>query len=422
MLVELLKDWFVHQGLNATTANMLARGFAFTLIILLAFIANFVAKRVILKALSYVITRSRTKWGDALLERKVLTKLSHLAPALVFYLLIPLTLEGYDSLVVVGINATQIYMIIMGMLVIDSFLNAAQDIYGSFEVSREIPIRSFVQALKIVIYFTGGVFLISIVLNKTPVYFLSGLGAMTAVLMLIFKDAILGFVAGIQLTVNKMVSHGDWIEMPRYGADGDVLEITLTTVKVQNWDKTITMIPTYALIGESFKNWRGMQESGGRRIKRAVNINLNTIKFCTEEMLERFSKIRYIPEYIEKKRKEFAEYNTELQVDDSRLANSRQLTNIGTFRAYVVSYLRNHPMINQDMTFLIRQLKPTEYGLPIEIYVFCKDIAWANYEATQADIFDHIFAVLPEFDLNVYQIPAGSDFRESIKNESDRFA
>jgi miniconductance mechanosensitive channel len=310
----------------------------------------------------------------------------------------------------------------MGMLVIDSFLNAAQDIYGSFEVSREIPIRSFVQALKIVIYFTGGVFLISIVLNKTPVYFLSGLGAMTAVLMLIFKDAILGFVAGIQLTVNKMVSHGDWIEMPRYGADGDVLEITLTTVKVQNWDKTITMIPTYALIGESFKNWRGMQESGGRRIKRAVNINLNTIKFCTEEMLERFSKIRYIPDYIEKKRKEFAEYNTELQVDDSRLANSRQLTNIGTFRAYVVSYLRNHPMINQDMTFLIRQLKPTEYGLPIEIYVFCKDIAWANYEATQADIFDHIFAVLPEFDLNVYQIPAGSDFRESIKNESDRFA
>jgi miniconductance mechanosensitive channel len=209
-----------------------------------------------------------------------------------------------------------------------------------------------------------------------------------------------------------MVSHGDWIEMPKYGADGDVLEVALTTVKVQNWDKTVTTIPTYALISESFKNWRGMQLSGGRRIKRAFYIDINTIKFCTEEMIERFSKIRYIAEYMKKKKKELAEYNAAHQLDDSLSTNKRQLTNVGTFRAYVISYLTNHPMINREMTFLVRQLAPAEHGLPIEIYVFCKDKVWANYEAIQSDIFDHILAIVPEFDLKVFQSPAGSDFKE----------
>jgi miniconductance mechanosensitive channel len=280
------------------------------------------------------------------------------------------------------------------------------------EVSKEIPIKSFIQILKVVIYFVAIIFIISAILNKTPLYFFSGLGALTAVLLLIFKDAILGFVAGIQLAANKMVSHGDWIEMPKYGADGDVLEVALTTVKVQNWDKTVTTIPTYALISESFKNWRGMQLSGGRRIKRSVYIDINTIKFCTEEMIERFSKIRYIAEYMEKKKKELAEYNAAHQLDDSVPTNKRQLTNVGTFRAYVVSYLRNHPMINQEMTFLVRQLALAEHGLPIEIYVFCKDKVWAHYEAIQSDIFDHILSIVPEFDLKVFQNPAGSDFKE----------
>jgi miniconductance mechanosensitive channel len=256
--------------------------------------------------------------------------------------------------------------------------------------------------------------MIAIVLNKSPLYFLTGLGALSAVLMLIFKDPILGFVAGIQLTANKMVARGDWLEMPKYDADGDVLEIGLTTVKVQNWDKTITTIPTYALISESFKNWRGMQESGGRRIKRFVYLDLGSIKFCTEEMLERFSRIQYITEYIERKKKEISEYNEAFQVDTSILVNGRHLTNIGTFRAYVTAYLKNHPMINQDMTFLVRQLAPTPQGLPLEIYVFCKDKIWANYEAIQADIFDHILAVVPEFDLRVFQEPSGGDFRESF--------
>jgi len=230
-------------------------------------------------------------------------------------------------------------------------------------------------------------------------------------MMLVFRDSILGFVAGIQLAANKMVAVGDWIEMPNYGADGDVLEVALTTVKVQNWDKTITTIPTYALISESFKNWRGMSESGGRRIKRPVNIDMSSIRFCDEEMLERYGKIQYISEYIEAKKEELEEFNQAINVDNASLVNGRRMTNIGTFRAYIRAYLQNHPAINKSMTFLIRQLQPTEHGLPIEIYVFSKDKVWANYEAIQADIFDHILAVVPEFDLRVHQNPTGADFR-----------
>jgi len=411
-MIEFTCNFLVNQGVNPATANLLAIGILITLAIVLSIIANFVAKRLILKGLAHIIVRTETKWDDIFLERKVFNKLSHLAPAVVLYIMMPLALEGYDRLIAFATCVVFVYMIIIGVLVFDSFLNAVHDIYLTMEVSKEIPIKSFIQILKVVIYFIAIIFIISAILNKTPLYFFSGLGALTAVLLLIFKDAILGFVAGIQLAANKMVSHGDWIEMPKYGADGDVLEVALTTVKVQNWDKTVTTIPTYALISESFKNWRGMQLSGGRRIKRSVCIDINTIKFCTEEMTERFSKIIYIAEYMEEKKKELAEYNVAHQLDDSVPTNKRQLTNVGTFRAYVISYLRNHPMINQEMTFLVRQLALAEHGLPIEIYVFCKDKVWAHYEAIQSDIFDHILSIVPEFDLKVFQNPAGSDFKE----------
>ena len=411
-MIKFTCNFLVTQGVNPATANSLAIGILTVLAIVLSIIANIVAKRLILKGLAHIIIRTETKWDDIFLERKVFDKLSHLAPAVVLYVMMPLVLEGYDRLIAFATGVVFVYMIIIGVLVIDSFLNAVHDIYLTMGVSKEIPIKSFIQILKVVIYFVAIIFIISAILNKTPLYFFSGLGALTAVLLLIFKDAILGFVAGIQLAANKMVSHGDWIEMPKYGADGDVLEVALTTVKVQNWDKTVTTIPTYALISESFKNWRGMQLSGGRRIKRSVYIDINTIKFCTEEMIERFSKIRYIAEYMVKKKKELAEYNAAHQLDDSVPTNKRQLTNVGTFRAYVISYLRNHPMINQEMTFLIRQLALAEHGLPIEIYVFCKDKVWAHYEAIQSDIFDHILSIVPEFDLKVFQNPAGSDFKE----------
>jgi miniconductance mechanosensitive channel len=410
-MLELINSWFLNQGVAESLAYYLARGVTFTGVLLLGAIANFVAKRYIISGLNYFISKSSSKWDDAIVRQRALNRLAHMAPALVVYVLTPVTLEGFDLAIAIIRNALLVYMIIIMMLVLDSLLNTVEDIYQNFRASRQIPIKGFIQVLKLALYFLAGIFIISILMNKTPIYLLSGVGALAAVMMLVFRDSILGFVAGIQLAANKMVSVGDWIEMPKYGADGDVLEVALTTVKVQNWDKTITTIPTYALISESFKNWRGMAESGGRRIKRAVNIDISTIRFCDEEMLERYAKIQYISEYIETKKTELEEFNNATNVDNASLANGRRMTNIGTFRAYVRAYLRNHPQIHQDMTFLVRQLRPTEHGVPIEIYVFSKDQVWANYEAIQADIFDHILAVVAEFDLSIFQNPSGADFR-----------
>ena len=410
-MLELLNTWLLDHGINEALAFYFARGVAMVGVLLLSLFANFVAKRYIISALAYVISKSKSRWDDAVLRQRTLNRMAHLAPAVVIYVLTPIALQGLDPAIAIIRDALLIYMIIILMLVMDSLLNTVEDVYQNFRASKEIPIKGFIQVLKLLLYFVAAIFIISILLNKTPVYLLSGIGALAAVMMLVFKDSILGFVAGIQLAANKMVSVGDWIEMPKYGADGDVLEVALTTVKVQNWDKTITTIPTYALISESFKNWRGMSESGGRRIKRSVNIDMSSIRFCDEEMLERFGKIQYISEYIETKKSELMEFNQATKVDNASLVNGRRMTNIGTFRAYVKAYLQNHPMINQDMTFLIRQLPPSEHGLPIEIYVFSKDQVWANYEAIQADIFDHVLAVVPEFDLRVYQNPTGADFR-----------
>ncbi|HDL18689.1 MAG TPA: mechanosensitive ion channel [Bacteroidetes bacterium] len=412
-MLEMIETWLTAHGLNSGPATIFAKGTALLLVVLSGIIADRITKRFILRGVSAFIAKTKSKWDDALEERNFFNQIAHLAPAVLIYLLIPVALSGSRPIIDLIRTAAMIYMILLGILIVDSALNAGLDIYNTLPVAREIPIKSFVQVLKIVIYFVGAIFVISLLINKTPVYLFSGLGAMTAVLMFIFKDAILGFVAGIQLTANRMVSIGDWIEMPKYGADGDVLEVGLTTVKVQNWDKTVTTIPTYALISESFKNWRGMQKSGGRRIKRAIYIDIGAIKFCDEEMLNRYRNIRYISQYIEKKKQELAEYNK--KVDTSIQINQRRLTNVGTFRAYVVAYLKHHSLINQEMTFLVRQLKPTVTGLPIEIYVFCKDKVWANYEAIQADIFDHILAAVPEFDLRIFQNPTGGDFKEIIK-------
>ena len=410
-MLEILEAWLQGHGISEGLTFFFARGMIALAVVVLAIAADFVAKHYVLRSVGYIIKRSKPTWDDAILRQGALSRLVHLVPAIIIFLMTPFALEGMETTVMLIRGATQIYMIIILMLVLDSTLNTVEEIYRSFPASKEIPIKGFIQITKIAVYFLTAVFVISILLNKTPLYLLSGIGALTAVLMLIFRDAILGFVAGIQLAANKMVSNGDWIEMPKYGADGDVLEVTLTTVKVQNWDKTVTTIPTYALISESFKNWRGMQESGGRRIKRSVNIDMNSIRFCNEEMLERFTKIQYISKYIELMKTELEAFNTAAKIDNASLVNGRRMTNVGTFRAYVKAYLQNHPMISQQMTFLIRQLQPTENGLPIEIYVFSKDQVWANYEAIQADIFDHILAVVPEFDLRVYQNPSGSDFR-----------
>lgn len=411
-MLELLQGWLSSHGLSEEMTFYSARLIGAVVVLILGAFADHLAKRYIVSALNLLASKSKTKWDDAVVREGGLNRLAHLAPALVIYLLAPMALESLDLATTLVRNAVLIYIIVIIVLALDSLLNAVEEIYQGFRASREIPIKGFIQILKLVIYFLATVLIVSILMNKTPLYLLSGIGALAAIMMLVFRDSILGFVAGIQLAANKMVAVGDWIEMPKYGADGDVLEVALTTVKVQNWDKTITTIPTYALISESFKNWRGMSESGGRRIKRAINFDMSSIRFCDGEMLERYAKVQYIAEYINQKKDELEEFNQSEKVDNISLVNGRRMTNIGTFRAYVTSYLRHHPMIHKNMTFLVRQLQPTQYGLPIEIYVFSKDQVWANYEAIQADIFDHILAVVPEFDLRVYQNPTGDDFRK----------
>ncbi len=410
IMLEVLTNWMISFGLDISTTNILARGILLVLVIVFSFISYWLAKHFILKGLRAIISRTETQWDDMILKEKVFSRLAHIAPAIVIYLFASIPFADYNWIISLVHGIALIYMIVMGILALNALLNAALAIYSTYEISNRIPIRGFIQVLKIIIYFLSGIFIISILINKTPMYLFSSLGALTAILMFIFKDAILGFIAGIQLSANRMVANGDWIEMPKYGANGNIIEIALTTVKVQNFDMTITTIPTYALITDSFKNWRGMSDSGGRRIMRSVNIDLNTIKFCSDEMLDRFSKIQYISNYVSEKKIEVQEKNKLKKIDESSLVNGVRMTNIGTFRTYVSAYLANHPKINKDMTLLVRQLAPTKHGLPIEVYVFSKEKAWENYESIQANIFDHILAVVPEFDLRVFQDPSGKDF------------
>ena len=415
-MYDLTHNWLVGHGINATIAQMIEGLAVFVLAVVFSVIANTIAQRIIARLIIRYLEKRKEKWCDAFLGTKFFNQLAHFVPALVIYHAIPFVLQGYDKTADFFGKLVFIYMILLGILVLNSFLSIILNIYQTFDISKEIPAKGFIQIIQIIVIFVGGIFTLSIILDKNPIYLFSGLGAVTAVLILVFKDSILGFVAGIQIAMNKMVAQGDWIEMPQYGADGDVMDISLTTVKVSNWDKTITTIPTYALISESFRNWRGMTQSGGRRIKRSILIDMTSIKFCTEEMLTRFSKIQYISKYIAQKKEEISEYNKAHGIDDSNLANGRHLTNIGTFRAYVSAYLKNHPMINQEMTFLVRQLELTAQGLPVEIYVFSKDKAWANYEGIQSDIFDHLLAIVPEFELKIFQDPSGSDLKELIKH------
>jgi miniconductance mechanosensitive channel len=306
------------------------------------------------------------------------------------------------------------YMITTILLVLNSFMNAVNDIYLTYDISKVRPIKGYIQVAKIILFFVGAILMIATLIGQNPVVLLGGLGALSAVLMLVFKDSILGLVAGIQLTANDMVRVGDWVEMPKYNADGAVIEITLNTVKVQNWDMTITMIPSYAFISDSIKNWRGMQESGGRRIKRSVYIDVSSIAFCTDEMIEKFKQIHFLKDYIERKEREIAQYNRENKIDDSIKVNGRRMTNIGTYRAYIAKYLENHPGIHKGLTAMVRQLAPGEHGLPLEIYAFTNDTRWVAYESIQADIFDHILAVAPEFGLRVFQNPTGHDMRNMV--------
>jgi miniconductance mechanosensitive channel len=405
-----LTEWMGAQGVPVDTALFLLNGLLLCVILLLCYFALLAARKILVTLVGRIVRKSAIAWDNIFLERKLFSRLAHIAPALVLLWLGTAAFPESPGLASFLGSAASVYLILILLMVADALLNAALDIYDQFAVAKQIPVKGFIQALKIGLFFIAGILVLSVVTGKSPLVFFSGLGALTAVLMLIFKDAILGFVAGIQLSANNMVRKGDWIEMPQFGADGDVLDVSLTTVKVQNWDKTITTIPTYALISHSFKNWRGMQESGGRRIKRALYLDMTSIRFCDEALLERFSQMQLLRPYLEKKQAEIEQSNREQEIDDASPLNGRRLTNIGMFRAYLEAYLRHHPKVHQGMTFLVRQLAPTDRGLPLEIYVFSSDQVWANYEAIQADIFDHLLAALPEFELRIFQNPTGSDF------------
>ncbi|PID92607.1 MAG: mechanosensitive ion channel protein MscS [Bacteroidetes bacterium] len=414
-MIENLLNWY-HELLSGLIekARLLVLIENTTIIvatILLAMLADFLVKRFIITAIKTLVKRSKNKWDDIFLERGVFNRLAHLAPALVVKEALHYLFDA-GKLITFLENLTHSYMAIVVLLVVDAAVNALHEVYLSLPFSKGRNIRGFVQVIKIIFYLLGIIFIISIFSPESPKALVASLGGMAAVLILVFRDTILGFVASIQLVSNKMVKVGDWISMPKYGADGTVLDINLTSVMVQNWDKTIATIPTYALVSDSFNNWKGMEESGGRRIKRSINIDMSSVRFLDEEMKKKLSSFYLLKDYLQKKDEEIAAYNKSLNLDDSTVTNGRRLTNLGTFRAYLENYLHQHPRIHQGMTFLVRHLQSTEKGLPIEIYVFSNDQAWTNYEAIQADIFDHILAILPEFDLRVFQNPTGADFNK----------
>ena len=405
-----LDKLLANTGLSLSMANFLRTVLIAVAVVGLAILTDLITRRLILWGIGIIARRTRSSLDDILVRRKVFHKLAHIIPALIIYLAAGFIFANYANFGDWVERACLVYIVIIVILVLDSFINAMHDIYLTLPISEGRPIKGYLQVVKILIYFIGVILMISFILEESPKTLLAGLGALAAVLMLVFKDTILGFVASIQLSANNMVKPGDWIEMPSHNADGTVLDISLHTVKVQNWDKTIATVPTYSLVSESFKNWRGMEESGGRRIKRSINLDMNSVRFLDEEMVGKFRKISLLRDYVDGKENEIRKYNEENSIDDSVLVNGRRMTNLGTFRIYIEEYLRNHPKIHNEMTFLVRHLQPTERGLPIEIYVFSNDQAWANYESIQADIFDHILAVIPEFGLKVFQNPTGSDF------------
>lgn len=411
-MLEILQNLGTDIGLTDIYLKIFTVSLLALIVLFVAFIANFIVKRILLNIVALFVKQSKTKWDDILLEKKFFSRLAHIAPALVFYfsaILIP----DFTSLIE---RISVAYILFSILLVIFSFLDALVGIYQSYETSKQRPLKGYAQIVKILVALIIVIVIISTLMGESPTLILGGLGAMTAVLLLIFKDTILGLVASIQISMNKMVQVGDWIEMPKYGADGDVLDISLHTIKVQNWDKTITTIPSYALISDSFKNWRGMSESGGRRIKRSIHFDITSIRFLNENDIKDLDKFQLIHEYLKQKKEEVESYNKSHSIDDSSYINGRHLTNIGTFRAYMVAYLKEHPNIHDKMTFLIRQLPPTDKGLPIEMYVFSNDQDWVRYEAIQSDIMDHLLAVVPLFGLRIFQNPTGYDFKNIRAN------
>lgn len=412
-LQQWVNSYLVNWGLVHDSSNMWNNLIVLAFIILITVGLDYVCRYIFLGLFKRFAKKTKNQWDDLIVERKIINKLMHLIPAILVYILLPLAIPANELPNLLGIlrMICNIYIVAVTLRFINASLNLLLEIYSRKESMKDKPLKGFVQIIQVIIFFIGAIIIVSILIGKSPTALFAGLGASAAILTLVFKDTILGFVAGIQLSANDMLRPGDWITMSKYGADGTVIEVTLNAIKVRNFDNTITTIPPYALVSDSFQNWRGMQDSGARRIKRSINIDMNSVHFCSAEMLERFRKISLITDYVDSKEKELKSYNEEHHIDNAIRVNGRRQTNIGVFRAYLVNYLKSHPNVNQTQTCMVRQLQPTEKGLPLELYFFAATTQWIPYEDIQSDVFDHIMAVVPEFGLQVYQGVTGSDLR-----------
>lgn len=404
-LQQLLESLNINTYLSHGTDRIIVIVF----IVIIAYLADLICRRILVKLIRKVTLHTKATWDDFLLNDRVMNNFCHLIPPVLIYTFLPLVFSPEAEALLFFRNICLIYIIAVAIRFCNIFLITIFELINKREAFRDRPLKGVLQIIQIALFFIGSILIISVLIGKSPTHLLAGLGASAAILMLVFKDSIMGLVSGVQLSANDMLRPGDWITMPKYNADGVVTEVTLNTVKVRNFDNTITTIPPYALISDSFQNWRGMSESGGRRIKRSLNIDMTTVCFCNEEMIQKFKKIYLIKEYIEQTEKQVELYNRSHEMDASIPVNGLRQTNLGVFRAYLEQYLQQLPATNPDLTHMVRQLQPTEKGIPLEIYFFSKEKNWVPYEKIQADVFDHILAVIPEFGLRVFQNPSSAD-------------
>ena len=399
--IEILTNLNLKMGLNESLSIGLAETVSTLSLLLLSIGIFFLVKFILKKTVYKIIQRTTTQYDDLLIKNKVIGRICLLIPALLIGALLPDVLPDFpDTATSLG-KLVKIFEIVIYTMILSSIVTTLEDIYNTQEMSKLKPLTGLVQVIKIVLYVLAVLVIIAYLMNtKLSTIFIS-LGTMSAVLMLVFQDTIKGFVGSIQLSANDMLRIGDWIAVGP--ADGNVLEINLTTVKVQNWDNTITTIPTYSLVSNPFTNWRGMSESGGRRIARTINIDVNTIRYCTPEMIEKYKHYSLIKDYLTKKEEDILEYNKANRIDTSEIMNGRQQTNLGIFRAYIKAYIDHNPKLNHNLTMMVRQMQPTEFGVPLQIYAFSSDKQWIHYEDIQSDIFDHVISAAAMFDLKIYQ-------------------
>ncbi|RNL82079.1 mechanosensitive ion channel family protein [Sinomicrobium pectinilyticum] len=413
----------IHEGIPEGLSVQLNLVLNLIVLAVVVFLLDFIFKKVVIQAFAIFSTKTKTTFDDFLVQSNFPKYIAHIVPLIFIIRMIPTVFSDFPGWGNFSMKIVDIYMTILAVWIFRSFLRSLKNFLRTKEAYKDKPLDSFVQVFLIFAWIIASIYLFTVLTEKDPIAFLTALGAASAVILLIFKDSILGFVASIQVAANDMVRIGDWITVEKYGADGDVMEINLATVKVRNFDNTITTIPTYALISDSFRNWRGMQDSGGRRIKRALYIAVSSIRYLTEEEVEDLKKIQLLASYLEHRQTDITKYNTENNADKSILLNGRNQTNMGVFRKYIDTYVKNHPAINKDMTMMVRHLPPTPQGIPLEIYVFSSDKRWVNYEHIMADIFDHIMAAVPYFDLEVYESPSSKDMKRlsqssaSIQNQ-----